>query len=81
MAFAKEELKNYVDRIIALEQQKQGIADDIKEVKAEAKGAGFDTKVLNKIVDLVQTDRSIIMETDSIEDLYRRAVGLPPLKD
>ena len=78
--FAKDQLKAFVDRVIALEAEKEGLADDIKEVYSEAKGCGFDTKVMHRIVALVQLDTATIMEVDAMEDLYRRAVNLPPLK-
>lgn len=80
-AFAKEALKGFVDRIIKLETEKQSIADDIKEVYSESKGSGFDTKIIRRIVALTQLEKGAIQEADALEDLYRRAVNLPPLKD
>lgn len=78
--FAKEALKQFVERIVRLEEEKKALDDDIKEVYSEAKGNGFDTKTVRKIVKLTALDRATIMESDAIEDLYRTAVNLPSLR-
>ncbi|MDR5728821.1 MAG: DUF2312 domain-containing protein [Terriglobia bacterium] len=77
--FAKEHLKAFIDRIVRLETEKEALGDDIKEVYSEAKGNGFDTKVMRRIIKLMQLDKADLMEADAIEDLYRRAVDLPPV--
>lgn len=74
--FAKEQLKQFLDRIIKLENEKKAIGDDIKEVFAEAKGSGFDTKVMRNIIKLLQLEKADLQEMDAIEDLYREAVGI-----
>ncbi len=75
--FAKEALMSFIDRIVKLETEKQALADDIKEVYSEAKGTGFDTKVMRRIISLLQLDKGDLQEADAIESLYRTAVGLP----
>lgn len=79
-AFAKDQLKSFIQRIIKLEAEKQAIADDVKEVYLEAKGTGFDTKVMRRIIALIQMEKADIQEADALEDLYRQAVDLPSLK-
>lgn len=77
--FAKEALQQFVKRIMDLETQKKGLADDIKEVYSEAKGAGFDTKIIRtRIIKLMKMERADIQETDAMEGLYRSASDLPP---
>lgn len=71
-----DRLRNFVDRILSLEEEKKALADDIKDVKAEAKSAGFDTKILNKIVTAMKKERDDFVEEHTLTDLYLRAVGL-----
>lgn len=75
--FAKDQLKSFIDRVVKLEIEKKALGDDIKEVFAEAKGTGFDTKVMRRIIGLLQLDKADLQEADAIEDLYRKAVDLP----
>ena len=77
--FAKEALKSFIDRIVKLDTEKEALGDDIKEVYSEAKGNGFDTKVMRRIIKLMQLNKADLMEADAVEDLYRRAVDLPPV--
>ena len=72
---AREQIKSFVARIERLEEEKATIAADIKEVYAEAKSTGFDTKVLRKVVSLRKMDRNERMEMEAILDLYLSAVG------
>nr|HMQ57879.1 DUF2312 domain-containing protein [Rhizobiaceae bacterium] len=69
-SFAKEHLKAFVERIERLEEEKQGIADDIKDVYAEAKANGFDTKILRKVVSIRKQDANERLEQEAVLDLY-----------
>ena len=75
VSVAKDQLKSIVERIERLEEEKKALADDIKEVFAEAKGNGFDVKVLKKVVRLRKMDRAKRQEEDAILDLYLSAIG------
>jgi uncharacterized protein (UPF0335 family) len=74
--FAKEQLKSIVERIERLEEEKQALADDIKEVYAEAKGNGFDTKVVRKVIGLRRQDATERQEQEALLDLYLHALGM-----
>ena len=73
---AKEQLLSIIERIERLEEEKKGIADDIKEVYAEAKANGYDTKVLRKVVSIRKQDAAEREEMDAILDLYLNALGM-----
>jgi uncharacterized protein (UPF0335 family) len=73
---AADQLKAIVERIERLEEEKAALASDIKEVYAEAKGNGFDIKVLRKIIGLRKRDRDERMEEEAILDLYKQALGM-----
>lgn len=73
---AAEQLRQLIERIERLEEEKAGIANDIKEVYAEAKGNGFEPKVMRQIVRLRKMDSDDRQEQDALLDLYRNAVGL-----
>jgi uncharacterized protein (UPF0335 family) len=75
-SFAKDQLKSIVERIERLEEEKQALADDIKEVYAEAKGNGFDTKTLRQVVRLRKQDAAERMEREALLDLYMHALGM-----
>lgn len=68
-------LRAFVERIERLEEEKRTISEDIKEVYAEAKGTGFDVKILRKIVALRRLDRHERNEQDTILALYLDALG------
>jgi uncharacterized protein (UPF0335 family) len=70
-----DQLKSIVQRIERLEEEKKTIADDIKEVYAEAKGNGYDIKVLRKVIALRKRDLRERREEEAILDLYLQAVG------
>ena len=72
---AQGQLKSVIERIERLEQEKAEIAEQIKEVFAEAKGNGFDVKVLRKVVRIRKQDRAKRLEEESILDLYLSAMG------
>ena len=69
------ELKALVERIEALEEQKQAVSDDIKEVYSEAKSTGFDAKILRKVISLRKMDATARNEQRSLIDTYLHALG------
>lgn len=73
---AAERLKSFVERVERLEDEKKALAGDIKEVYSEAKGVGFDTKIMRKIVQIRRLDPADRREQEEILDLYKRALGL-----
>ena len=75
-AVAPDLLKAFVERIERLEEEKASIAGDVKEVYAEAKAQGFDTKVLRKVVSLRKRDAAERREEEEILDLYLQALGM-----
>ena len=76
--FAQGQLKTIVERIERLEEEKKTIAADIKEVYAEAKGNGFDTKILRKVISLRKKEAADREEEQSMLDLYMAALGMIP---
>jgi len=75
-AFAKDQLKSLVERIERLEEEKAALAADIREVYSEAKGVGFDTKIMRQVVRLRRLDRADRQEQEAILDLYLAALGM-----
>ena len=73
---SSSELKALVERIERLHGERQNIADDIKDVYAEAKGSGFDTKVIKHIVSLRAKDQNAVQEFETVVDLYKAALGM-----
>jgi uncharacterized protein (UPF0335 family) len=80
VSFAKDQLRTIVERVERLEEEKQALADDIKEVYAEAKGNGFDTKVLRTVVRLRKIDQAERAESEALLDLYMHALGMAPMQ-
>lgn len=76
-----EHLKQFIERVERLEQEKQGIAEDIKEVFAEAKSNGFDVKTLKEVIKIRRMDASELEEQEYLLDTYKRALGLLPELD
>ena len=74
--FAKDQLKAIIERIERLEEEKKAIADDIKDVYAEAKANGFEVKALRTIVRLRKQDVDERKEQDAILELYMQALGM-----
>ena len=70
------ELRAFVERFERLEAEKKDIADQQKEVMAEAKGRGYDVKVLRKIVALRKKDPAEVSEEEAVLDLYKEALGM-----
>ena len=74
-ATAQTQLKTIIERIERLEEDKAGVMADLKEVYAEAKGNGFDSKIIRKVVSLRKQDRAKRMEEEALLDLYMSAIG------
>ncbi|HME28447.1 MAG TPA: DUF2312 domain-containing protein [Pseudolabrys sp.] len=74
--FAKDQLKAFVERIERLEEEKRATSDDIRDVYAEAKGTGFDTKALRTIVRLRKLDTDERREQQEVLDTYLHALGM-----
>ncbi|MEM7652665.1 MAG: DUF2312 domain-containing protein [Pseudomonadota bacterium] len=73
---AGEQLRSYIERIERLNDEKANIAADIKEVFAEAKGMGFDPKIIRQILKLRTMDASDRQEQEELLELYMRAIGM-----
>lgn len=73
---AKDQLRAYVERIERLTEDKKAVSSDIRDVYAEAKGTGFDTKALRAVVKLRGMDKMERQEQESILDTYMVALGL-----
>ncbi len=73
---AAEELRQFIERFERLEAEKKDITDGQKEVMAEAKGRGYDTKVLRKIIAIRKRDANDLAEEQAVMDLYMTALGM-----
>lgn len=73
---ARDQLRAFIDRIEKLESEKTAISEDIKSIYAEARGSGFDPKVMRQVVRLRKQDRNERAEQEAILDLYLRAMGM-----
>lgn len=71
-----ERLKQYIERIERLTEEKEGLSDDIRDVYAEAKSAGFDSKIMKMIVRLRKMASEKRREEEELLDIYRSAIGL-----
>ena len=71
-----ERLRSFIKRIEKLEEDKAAVGEDLKEVYSEAKGTGFDTKIMKKIVSIRKMDRDSRIEEETILDLYLAALGM-----
>lgn len=78
LGVARDQLRAFVERIERMEEERKAISDDIREIYAEAKGNGFDTKVLRQVVRIRKQDRSERLEQEAILDLYMHALGMAP---
>jgi uncharacterized protein (UPF0335 family) len=74
--FAKDQLKSLVERVERLEEEKTALSGDIREVYAEAKGNGFDTKIMRQVVRLRKLESHEREERDALLDLYMSALGM-----
>ena len=73
---AADQLRSFIERIERLEEEKAALAADIREIYSEAKGNGFDAKVIRMIVRLKKMDQSDRQEQEQILDLYKRALDI-----
>ncbi|ETW11743.1 hypothetical protein ATO8_15888 [Roseivivax marinus] len=73
---AAGELRQFIERFERLEQEKQEIADQQKEVMAEAKGRGYDTKVMRKVIALRKREPDDIAEEEAVLEMYKSALGM-----
>ena len=80
-SFAQGQLKSLIERIERLEEEKASIGADIKDVYSEAKGNGYDTKILRKVIALRRKEASEREEEQSMLDLYMAALGMIPGED
>ena len=75
---AGDRLKSFIERIERLEEEKRALAEDIKEVYAEAKGTGFDTKIMRQLIKIRKMDKDDLDEQETLLDVYKRAIGMLP---
>lgn len=73
---AASQIRSFVERIERLEEEKKAISDDIKDVYAEMKGQGFDTKAIKTIIKLRKKDVSKRQEEEAVLELYMAALGM-----
>lgn len=73
---AGQELRQFVERFERLEAEKKDIADAQKEVMAEAKGRGYDTKVLRKVIAIRKRDANDLAEEEAVLEMYKAALGM-----
>ena len=73
---AADQLRLFIERIERLEEEKKGMADDIRDVYAEAKGQGYDTKTMRAIIRLCKMEKHARDEAEMLLDTYKAALGL-----
>ncbi len=73
---AAAELRQFIERFERLEAEKKDIADAQKEVMAEAKGRGYDTKVMRKVIAIRKRDANDLAEEEAVLDMYKSALGM-----
>ena len=71
-----DELRQFIERFERLEAEKKDIAEQQKEVMAEAKGRGYDTKVMRKVVALRKRDQNDVAEEEAVLEMYKEALGM-----
>ena len=71
-----DRLRTIIERIERLEEEKKALSDDVREVFSEAKGAGFDVKVIRQVVRLRKMDATDRSEMEQVLDVYKRALGM-----
>jgi uncharacterized protein (UPF0335 family) len=74
--FAAGQLRSLIERIERLEEEKAALTSDIREVYAEAKGNGFDTKIMRQVVRMRKLDKADRQEMEAVLDLYMSALGM-----
>jgi len=78
---AGAQLKFFIERVERLEEEKRALGEDIKEVFAEAKGTGFEPKIMRQILKIRKMDKDEHDEQESLLDIYKRALGMLPDAD
>ncbi len=73
---AGDRLRSLIDRIERLEEERKALGNDIKDIYAEAKSAGFDVKVLRQLIRLRKQEPAEVEEQETLLDLYKRAIGM-----
>ena len=73
---AADRLRSLIERIERLEEERKSLGDDIKDIYAEAKSAGFDVKVLRQVIRIRKQEPADVEEQETLLDLYRRALGM-----
>ncbi len=73
---AADRLRSLIERIERLEEERKGLASDIKDIYAEANSAGFDVKVLRQLIRIRKQEPAEVEEQESLLDVYRRALGM-----
>ena len=73
---AADRLRTIIERIERLEEEKKALSDDVREIFSEAKGAGFDVKVIRQVVRLRKMDATDRSEMEQVLDVYKRALGM-----
>lgn len=71
-----DELRQFIERIERLDAEKKDLAEQQKEVMAEAKGRGYDTKVMRKVIALRKRDSNDIAEEEAVLEMYKEALGM-----
>ncbi|WP_299149341.1 DUF2312 domain-containing protein [uncultured Tateyamaria sp.] len=71
-----DELRQFIERIERLDMEKRDLADQQKEVMAEAKARGYDTKVMRKVIALRKRDKDDIAEEEAVLEMYKEALGM-----
>lgn len=78
---ANNQIRAYIERVERLEEEKVAISSDIKEIYSEAKGSGFDSSILRKIVALRKKDPNKRREEEAVMSLYLDALGMTPMEE
>ncbi len=73
---AADELRQFIERFERLEAEKKDLADQQKEVMAEARGRGYDVKVLKKLIAMRKRDSAEVSEEEAVLELYKQALGM-----
>jgi uncharacterized protein (UPF0335 family) len=71
-----DELRQFIERLERLDAEKKDIADQQKEVMAEAKGRGYDTKVIRKVITMRRRDKDDLAEEEAVLEMYKEALGM-----
>jgi len=71
-----DELRQFIERIERLDMEKKDLADQQKEVMAEAKARGYDTRVMRKVISLRKRDKDDVAEEEAVLEMYKEALGM-----